>query len=118
MKYNDRSPLENMHCARLFEICGNEETDMFKRLDATSYKSARKVCVSVILHTDMAVHFELVRSISSCYELASEICENQARFPTTVTAQYRTDVLKKESLLWLEMFLHMSDVSNPVKPFK
>jgi hypothetical protein len=67
----------------------------------------------------MAQHFEMVKSISTIYELASSVCENQAARGATssLTAQYRNDVLRKDTIRWLEMFLHMADVSNPVKPF-
>merc|ERR1719486_1495071 len=29
VRYNDASPLENMHCARLFEICQKQESNVF-----------------------------------------------------------------------------------------
>merc|ERR1712139_396064 len=31
--------------------------------------------------------------------------------------EYQVEVLLKEKLMWMELFLHFSDVSNPLKPF-
>jgi len=115
--YNDKSPLENMHCAKLFEICGSEEADVFKKMDRETKKQARRVCIATILHTDNVNHFEMVREISKIYEMASDLCEGQARIGNELLPQYHEQVLQKNSLLWLELFLHFADVSNPLKPF-
>merc|ERR1719434_82623 len=56
LQYNDQSPLENMHCAKLYTIVGNQETNVFGRLDKNQYKDARKLCIDTILHTDMMEH--------------------------------------------------------------
>jgi cAMP-specific phosphodiesterase 4 len=128
MTYNDQSPLENMHCAKMFQICSKEETSMFRRFDNDSYKKARKVCVSTILHTDASLHFDMVKQVTSCYELTSELCEIQANLyftsrssapdgPMQLNSQFRQEVLMKEPLLWLKLFLHLADISNPMKPF-
>merc|ERR1719401_2266712 len=34
-----------------------------------------------------------------------------------LTPQYESTVLQKDTLLWLELFLHVGDCSNPLKPF-
>jgi cAMP-specific phosphodiesterase 4 len=129
MTYNDNSPLENMHCAKMFEIFSKEETNMFRQFDKGSFEEARKVCVSTILHTDLSVHFDMVKQVNICYELTSEVCEAQAYAyfanrknsaaggPMELTRQFRQNVLMKEPLLWLELFLHVADISNPMKPF-
>jgi len=118
MVYNDKSPLENMHCAKLFEISSNEDTDVFKRMDRETKKTARKVCIATILHTDNVHHFEMVRELSKVYELASESCDGQALAESgELHPHYQEQVLQKNASLWLELFLHFADVSNPVKPF-
>mmetsp|Transcript_110780 Transcript_110780/g.174647 ORF Transcript_110780/g.174647 Transcript_110780/m.174647 type:complete len:284 (-) Transcript_110780:69-920(-) len=116
MRYNDKSPLENMHCASLFQICSNGSTDAFAKAGAEKRKEARKVCISAILHTDNALHFQMVKDITSIYELESEICEMQAR-SKVMTSSYDNDILQKNKNTWLELLLHFSDISNPIKPF-
>jgi cAMP-specific phosphodiesterase 4 len=118
LRYNDKSPLENMHCAQLFTICADEKTNVFRGLDATSRKAARKVCIATILHTDMANHFEMLKDVSKVYELNSEVCEKQAKNKHhSLIEQYRTDVMVKDTLIWLQLFLHLADVSNALKPW-
>lgn len=119
VRYNDKSPLENMHCAKLFEVCSHEETDVFKKADKDTKKQARRVCIAAILHTDNANHFEMVRDISKIYELSSEVCDSQAKKGNgDLASHYVEQVLQKNSLLWMELFLHFADVSNPLKPFE
>jgi len=117
LRYNDKSPLENMHCASLSQLLGQEKTDVFKRIPADTRKHARKVYITSILHTDLAMHFEMVKDINKLYEMASDICDEQAAEPTHITANYRTEVLRRDTMRWLELFLHLADVSNPLKPF-
>jgi hypothetical protein len=61
--HNDRSPLENMHCTILYDILRNEETDIFATLSDPDWRQARKVILTAILATDMAVHFESVSKL-------------------------------------------------------
>lgn len=117
LRYNDKSPLENMHCAKLFEICLQDEQDIFKRMDKDTKKQARRVCIAAILHTDNVNHFEMVREISKTYEMASDVCEAQAESGSELQAHYLETVLQKNSLMWMELFLHFADVSNPLKPW-
>jgi len=118
LRYNDMSPLENMHAARLFEICVNDACNVFRSLEHDTYKQCRKVCVATILHTDNANHFTMVKDINTFYEVTSEICDQQAQTPTMLQTDYEENVLNKDTLLWLEVFLHLADVSNPLKPFE
>jgi len=116
VRYNDKSPLENMHCATLFTICSEECTNIFSLASSDDRKQARKVCIETILHTDFIYHFEMVKAVSKKFEMVSEICDEQS-LSSCLTPQYKADVLEKDSLTWLELFLHMADVSNPLKPF-
>jgi len=117
--YNDSSPLENLHCAKLFEICTHDGADVFKNLSGAKYKQARQVCVTTILHTDNAGHFAMVKDLCRRYEESAEVCEAQASVQDGVlTEAYIQDVLGKDSLTWLAVFLHLADVSNPLKPFQ
>lgn len=116
VRYNDKSPLENMHCATLFQICGDSSSDVFSKATAVQRKEARKVCIDSILHTDMANHFKLVQDISQCAEVNMELCSLQAGEDELIE-EYLSEVLVKEKTMWIELFLHFADVSNPLKPF-
>jgi len=118
LRYNDKSPLENMHCANLFAICASSRSsNAFKKFDKDAYKQARKVCINSILHTDNALHFELVKQVQTVYNSTSDICDEQAK-QTNFTPEYLDEVLYKENTLWQKLILHMSDVATPLKPFK
>jgi len=121
LQYNDASPLENMHCSSLFKLCTNESMNVFKDMSSDQYKKARRVAVAAILHTDNANHFDMVKNINKAYEVASELIEKQASLgedcDNGLYPQYVTDVLRKDSLMFLELFLHFADISNPLKPF-
>jgi len=116
VRYNDKSPLENMHCATLFQICSDSSSDVFSMASSAQRKEARKVCISSILYTDMANHFKLVQDISQCSEVHMELCEEQAGL-TELMPEYTSQVLKEQKATWIELFLHLADVSNPLKPF-
>eukprot|EP00929_Paragymnodinium_shiwhaense_P055348 TRINITY_DN27732_c0_g3_i1.p1 TRINITY_DN27732_c0_g3~~TRINITY_DN27732_c0_g3_i1.p1 ORF type:complete len:852 (+),score=239.92 TRINITY_DN27732_c0_g3_i1:154-2709(+) len=126
LHYNDASPLENMHCASLFKLVANEDIDIFKTLKVEKFKQARKVCIACILHTDNANHFAMVKDIKGVYELYKEVCDEQAVLETRIQEGhgvmlhqgYQDLVLQQNSLLFLELFLHLADVSNPLKPFE
>merc|ERR1712113_197949 len=63
LQYNDRSPLENMHCAKLYSVCSNASTNVFSTLDRAQYKDVRKNIIEAILHTDMMVHQTMVKDL-------------------------------------------------------
>merc|ERR1740121_3004390 len=71
--YNDRSPLENMHCTRMFEIIQRPDHNIFLQLPAESQKAARKMCVEAILHTDNSHHFQMIMDLQVLLELHTEI---------------------------------------------
>merc|ERR1719310_720907 len=53
LQYNDKSPCENMHCSKLYNVIATPETNVFKDLSKEQYKDVRKTIVESILHTDM-----------------------------------------------------------------
>ncbi|CAK9053251.1 5'-cyclic phosphodiesterase pde-4 [Durusdinium trenchii] len=119
LRYNDKSPLENMHCAMLFQLCQHAGQDVFADATEEQQKEARKIAISVILHTDNVHHFDMVKDVSAVYEMDSEICDAQAAAPEVITQAYREKVLLgKNKMMWLQLFLHFADVSNPLKPFE
>jgi len=118
--YNDKSPLENMHASKMFEILGNDETNVLKNLTKDDYKKARKAAVAAILHTDNCHHFEMVKTVKGIYELNIGTCEKQAADLDSVNldAAYIEEVMEPHLTTWLQLFLHLADVSNPLKPWR
>jgi hypothetical protein len=119
LKYNDRSPLENMHCSTLFGLVGKEETSIFSKLDRKQYKEMRAICVEVILHTDMMSHMAMVKELQTTFQMNSE-----AFTPNDTAAEFnkeaelevlRTPATKK---LALNNMLHSADVSNPCRTWE
>jgi hypothetical protein len=115
--YNDKSPLENMHCATLFDICKREDTQMFGQMDRADYKSARKVCISAILHTDLVHHNDMVKQIDVLYDLQTETCNAQAKDPGRINPDFATDVLQQNAELFIEFIMHQADISSQLKPW-
>ncbi|KAI3378701.1 hypothetical protein SNEBB_005626 [Seison nebaliae] len=62
IRYNDKSPLENHHCAVAFQILSIPECNIFSSLSNESFHYVRKQLVDLILATDMAAHKTLLDS--------------------------------------------------------
>jgi len=123
IRYNDRTPLENMHCARLFEIVNNPKTGIFSELDKSQYKEVRQVCIEAILHTDNTQHFAMVKELQMFYEMNSDVFDISLQMYNSQTLEFPpteiVDLFKEpeKKKLMRNLFLHFSDVSNPTKPF-
>mmetsp|Transcript_43713 Transcript_43713/g.69908 ORF Transcript_43713/g.69908 Transcript_43713/m.69908 type:complete len:518 (-) Transcript_43713:28-1581(-) len=117
VRYNDASPLENMHCAKLFEICNTQETNAFAKFEQGAYKQARKVCITAILHTDNSLHFDMVKAVKDFYEQTSDICDTQATNQNELSELYVEEVLCKNTVIWHKLILHLCDVATPLKPW-
>lgn len=130
LTYNDRSPLENMSCARMFAILAMPACAMFGCLTGEQYREARKVCIEAILHTDNAQHFSIVKEVQMFYEVNSEVLEESLAvfrdlqgdpekddaFPTPeVQEVFKDDANRK---LVMNLLLHTADLSNSTKPFR
>ena len=58
--YNDKSPLENHHCAVLFKLLGDTNKNIFENMDQSDFKGVRAMMIENILSTDMKVHFSML----------------------------------------------------------
>jgi hypothetical protein len=112
LRYNDRSPLENMHCARLFELLAcNPEANIFAAVEKDLYKEMRKGIIAAILHTDIVKHNEMIKELNILYTMNSEAfdaLEPNAGFK---------EALQHHTQLILNMLLHGADMSNPMRPW-
>eukprot|EP00929_Paragymnodinium_shiwhaense_P117911 TRINITY_DN8939_c0_g6_i1.p1 TRINITY_DN8939_c0_g6~~TRINITY_DN8939_c0_g6_i1.p1 ORF type:complete len:893 (+),score=193.77 TRINITY_DN8939_c0_g6_i1:175-2853(+) len=110
VKYNDKSPLENMHCSTLFQIMSEPDANIFRGVDKDNYKEIRKGIIAAILHTDMAQHFAMIKDLVLMFEMNSDaegVFDPQQAISSPGNHQIVANAL-----------LHTADVNNPMKPFK
>jgi len=142
IRYNDTSPLENMHCARLFELVTAPSTAIFSTLSAVQYKEVRGICIEAILHTDNKHHVDCVRKLQMFGEMNSEVLERaqDLHFRAQIPVRDEEDLAAAPpgpssadpwpsrellDLVWSPEYraplrnalLHFADISNPVRPF-
>jgi high affinity cGMP-specific 3',5'-cyclic phosphodiesterase 9 len=123
-KYNDQSPLENMHCAVTFELLRREKNAFLRSEDITSM---RKPLIRAILGTDMAKHAEqMTRLVALIDFLKHDEYEMGAGlpwyWPATPPAgsseeQRRAWKLRLQEEFVMELFLHAADLGNSTLPF-
>jgi len=121
LQYNDKSPLENLHCSKLYSIICTADTNVFVNLSKDEYKECRKTIVETILHTDMMGHGAMVKDLQVLFQVNYEI------FARNEKAQGKTsppeepgdesEVFHKPATKMLAMsaLLHAADVSNPCR---
>lgn len=97
--YNDKSVLENHHCARLFQVLKDPACDLFASLGKAQRREVRDMIVTMILGTDMGVHFKNVDRLKATIEAGSFDLSN-----------------KEDKTFVLEIVLHAADISNPCRP--
>jgi hypothetical protein len=117
MRYNDRSPLENMHASRLFDILQDEKKNIFETLSRSQFQEVRRQCVDGILHTDNGCHFTIVKEVQMIYEVNSEVLDvTYEQFPNQDAIDcYRQPESRR---ILLNLLLHLADLSNSLKPFR
>ena len=115
--HNDQSPLENMHCATLYEVVGDSKFDVFSGLAPDQWRAVRKIVISAILGTDMIHHFPLISKMQVFYEMYGKELQNQiANGECNVeTAPGMKEAANRSFMI--DVFLHAADISNPVKSF-
>lgn len=112
VQYNDKSPLENMHCAKLYTIVANEDKNVFSKLTKDQYREVRKDCIEAILHTDMMGHQAMVKELQMTYQVNSEVFAEGAANPMAEQEVFMTPAAKSMAV---NTILHSADVSNPCR---
>lgn len=125
IQYNDRSPLENMHCSKLYQIVSNAETNVFISLTKEQFKEVRRHCIATILHTDIVLHFAMVNDLQMLYQMNSDVfnaASAEARLsPEEMAASLaEMDVFNRPETKCLIMntIIHSADVSNPCRTWE
>jgi len=73
LKYNDRSPLENMHCYKGFKILMKNEYNILCNLNIIEFKMVRLHMIDMILNTDGSNHSTLLLKIKEKIEKVNSI---------------------------------------------
>ncbi|KAJ9529381.1 hypothetical protein QJQ45_013756 [Haematococcus lacustris] len=98
--YNDKSVNENFHISRAFDIARTSRgCDIFECFTFDEQKKCRKLMIDVVMATDMAIHFDLLKSFNTQIEAKPDIDEWQER-----------------NLVY-QMIVHLADIANPSRPF-
>jgi len=126
--YNDNSVLENLHCARTFQLLKEPENDVLMEFTDPQKKETRRIIIMTILATDMTCHFSLKDDLDSCVlrntsvmgdnDSAANI-EGNSEKTTVIQAQngeYELTQADRNTLM--KVLLHSADISNPAKPWK
>jgi len=116
LQYNDKSPLENMHCAKLYCIVAIAECNVFKNLTRDQYKEARKYCIETILHTDMMGHNGMVKDLQLLYQMNSDMFSAEKTNNGIAVLEVLNQPASKA--LAMNNFLHSADVSNPCRTWE
>ncbi|KAI9346030.1 hypothetical protein DFJ73DRAFT_761398 [Zopfochytrium polystomum] len=98
--YNDKSVLENHHCAAAFEVLSRSQCAFLSTLDRADYKVVRESIVEMVLATDLSQHFSVL-SMFKKKVLSAESFE-----PLSV---------REDRTLLMQMLMKCADVSNPTK---
>jgi len=117
VQYNDRSPLENMHCAKLYSILVDKETNVFGTCSKEQYKEARMHCIETILHTDMPKHNTMVKDLQMTYKVNSEVFGAKDELASNL-AEVEVFGHPGTKTLVMDCILHSVDVSNPCRTWE
>lgn len=117
IRYNDQSPLENMHCAKLYTILGVKEQNVFSNFSREEYKDSRKACIDSILHSDMAHHMSMVKELDLLAQLNSEVFSEESIGKGLSKEEKEVFNKPQNKSLMLKCLLHSADVSNPCRPW-
>lgn len=115
VKYNDRSPLENLHCATLFQVLSDEEANVFSRTDRNLYKDIRHGMIEAILHTDVTKHNEMIKELNLLYQMNSEAFDEDPDMLGDAACSLLQSQVNMQ--LTTNALLHTADVNNPMKPW-
>lgn len=104
LTYNDRSILENHHAATAFKIMMTEDSAILANLSNSQFTYMRKMVIEMILKTDQAGHFDMVKLL-------------QTHTDETKNGDPFFDITQESSRVELmSMIVHGADLGNPAYP--
>jgi cAMP-specific phosphodiesterase 4 len=107
LMYNDISVLENHHLSTGFKLLRQDGCNIFENLTKDDWQKLRKLCVDIVLATDMSKHMTLLANMKTMIE--TQLVD------TAKGGHLYLDNYSKKSLV-LQNMVHCADLSNPAKP--
>ena len=107
IQYNDNSVLENHHCSLAFQTTNIKSCNIFESLDLATFRSVRKLIITIVLATDMTCHFSLKGDLD---DLVTRKFSSDSMEGAGVAV---LDDKDRETLM--KAVLHTADISNPAK---
>jgi len=107
--YNDRSVLENHHCASVFELLRHDRYNIFRHLTEDQRKTIRDTMLEMVLSTDMGLHNKIINQFKQRHkDLEGDGGEKKPR----------EDIWRRleDRRLVLSIVLKMADISNCARP--
>jgi 3',5'-cyclic-nucleotide phosphodiesterase len=99
--FKDQSVMEMHHITQAIPVINMEKVSLFHTFDQTELKKVWTLFIKIILSTDMARHFELVKKAQAAVDEESFDMANE---------EYR--------LLGLQLIMKVGDISNVSRPFE
>mmetsp|Transcript_1362 Transcript_1362/g.3657 ORF Transcript_1362/g.3657 Transcript_1362/m.3657 type:complete len:1087 (-) Transcript_1362:78-3338(-) len=124
LRYNDKSPLEHMHSAMLWELASQEGLQIFHPIAQEHLRDIRKMCIEMILHTDSVLHFAMIKELQLFRGVNNEIFDDayalHQQDPDEYPSMGVVNCLRNPEarLLFMKSILHTADLSNSMKPFR
>lgn len=116
IRYNDQSPLENMHSSIFFETMRRPGLDFLSRMPAHDFGVLRAKVISAILSTDMSKHFEFVDRMTSRLEKKEAMpFVTDTKNTADPEVRERQKASKSDRRLLLQGFLHLADLGSSCK---
>merc|ERR1719217_1229399 len=101
-----------MHCATMFQVTNEPESNVFAQVERDLYKEMRKGIINAILHTDVTKHNDMMKELAMLYQMNSEAFDESVMSPSVI------EVLQSNQQLSINALLHGADVGNPMKPWE
>eukprot|EP00002_Diphylleia_rotans_P032653 TRINITY_DN6874_c0_g1_i1.p1 TRINITY_DN6874_c0_g1~~TRINITY_DN6874_c0_g1_i1.p1 ORF type:complete len:762 (-),score=115.32 TRINITY_DN6874_c0_g1_i1:1066-3351(-) len=96
--YNDKSILENYHVSKAYQVLKTEKANFLSDLYPAEQRLVRETVISLVLSTDMSLHFEHVN-----------------QFKAKIAAGKLDLSLRENKLLLLQMAIKCSDLAHMAK---
>ncbi len=77
LAYNDKSPLENMHCVVLYEILRSDSTNIFANMSEAEWRESRKIILTIILGVHLFIKY-------SYYSILTNTLLNSIHMPPKI----------------------------------
>merc|ERR1719295_877625 len=109
--YNDRSVLENHHAHIASCILKEPKTAILATLCDDDRAKARKAMISIILHTDMSYHQDIVTQLSLFADRLGDFGQISESEISDASSQ---SINQLDRLFLSQAVVHLGDISNPV----